>query len=796
MTFKSARFINASRRLIDKVRDPMERKHSTAHGIVSSVSRSESGQVTRVNVTLPNGTALPPLEGGGLYGLGEGARVELDVTGTKAFPAWKITRVIGQAVGTPGTGAGDVLSTPVHAFLETSVTLARAGSPVVNAEFGFYLIDEQWRHRQAIAYEVEVRNASTFVRVFHDVTQFYRRVGGALKTAINAAATTIEVQSNGEGLNPYAEFDHSNGIGLIGDELFRYESTDEPGAYIRLLNCTRGFASTTAVSHSVNDEVTWRGMSLTIQGLDQDVAYEAHVRAINANGNASNWSAWETFTSEIDITAPSWSGITVGLSAAPTVDGMRVTWNPADQDYADLDRYEIQESVDGTTWGTIHRVGDTTSWDYPALSGTQTFFRIRAVDTTGNEGSWSSSVRGAADGGVIYGNLQNLLTNGDFPSNITGWTISESGSTDTVYLGTKGYKALGCMSVEIVRAGGSEFWSMYQDVSGLTAGDILHAIVYVARTASFDEVFDEMQLHIQSGSAVGRSPVHYGGFGTTQPKIAVIDGGRWTKLEAKVQVPAGSTTARFSITAEHNLLPLVDVAVLYIDDAQLYVVNTTSDPTTVELNSTKLAKASNLSDLTNAGTARTNLGLGDVATRNVGTIAGTAAAGEYAGEIVTARGGRASLDARLDEYDQIVARASTNTARAQTNGSNLLCDFEDVDFDPNSFITTGGSWKFQPTIAGYYRITASIQVTPSAAWGAGTNFVQIGITKGASAVAFGRAYAGAAVLTSLQVGVSDIVHFNGTTDLIYITMAASWTTLITAALSGDNRMNFVAIERI
>jgi hypothetical protein len=87
-------------------------------------------------------------------------------------------------------------------------------------------------------------------------------------------------------------------------------------------------------------------------------------------------------------------------------------------------------------------------------------------------------------------------------------------------------------------------------------------------------------------------------------------------------------------------------------------------------------------------------------------------------------------------------------------------------------------------------------VTPSAAWGAGTNFVQIGITKGASTVAFGRAYAGAAVLTSLQVGVSDIVHFNGTTDLIYITMAASWTTLITAALSGDNRMNFVAIERI
>lgn len=97
----------------------------------------------------------------------------------------------------------------------------------------------------------------------------------------------------------------------------------------------------------------------------------------------------------------------------------------------------------------------------------------------------------------------------------------------------------------------------------------------------------------------------------------------------------------------------------------------------------KLAKASNLSDLSSASAARTNLGLGGAAVLNVGTAAGTVAAGDDSR--VT---GAAQKSANLSDLGNVatartnlgVAAAPARTTAQVTTGSLANGASEDVTF--------------------------------------------------------------------------------------------------------------------
>lgn len=87
-----------------------------------------------------------------------------------------------------------------------------------------------------------------------------------------------------------------------------------------------------------------------------------------------------------------------------------------------------------------------------------------------------------------------------------------------------------------------------------------------------------------------------------------------------------------------NWGPVLNAAIAALESGLTTTTNTANQALTDA--AAKLAKSSNLSDLVSASTARTNLGLGNSATLNVGTTAGTVAAGDdsrFSGGIPSSR---------------------------------------------------------------------------------------------------------------------------------------------------------------
>lgn len=130
--------------------------------------------------------------------------------------------------------------------------------------------------------------------------------------------------------------------------------------------------------------------------------------------------------------------------------------------------------------------------------------------------------------------------------------------------------------------------------------------------------------------------------GTDQPKFKIGNGtDAWTALDYYPVSGAGSSTwgsitgtlsnqtdLQNALNAKEGTITAGTTAQYWRGDKSFQTLDKTAVGLGNVTNDAQLKIASNLSDLNNASTARTNLGLGNSATLNTGTTAGTVATGD------------------------------------------------------------------------------------------------------------------------------------------------------------------------
>lgn len=163
------------------------------------------------------------------------------------------------------------------------------------------------------------------------------------------------------------------------------------------------------------------------------VNYEFQIKAFDWSNNESAWSA--TVTANAPGNTP--PGQTVGLAAVAGRDSIRYTWTPSTEE--DLKEYEVTFSTSSTfaSGNITFKTGTAAYLDIGGLTAATTYYaRVRAIDTAGAVGAWSTTNTTAtlaqltpddigAPTDTEFTNLSNTV-NGSIKSYVTEYSVNSS----------------------------------------------------------------------------------------------------------------------------------------------------------------------------------------------------------------------------------------------------------------------------------------------------------------------------------------------------------------------------------
>jgi len=255
-----------------------------------------------------------------------------------------------------------------------------------------------WDSATVIIEHATGTTASWFVEdTTNDTLRFWiKAVDKAGVYSENAASTDVDIdtsscplsQPTGLTLTTFSEIadDGTDHVFVRAEWNNNAESSDDFHHYnVRLVKEPSGSGYT---SHYSTFETSY------LWEVKPNTEYGVYVRAVDRGGNATNWTTMVTITSSKDSTAPatpSWQTTAI----IPGFKVMGLHWQANTED--DLLGYEIQRSTTGDWSGEEESLGYAYV-NFFTDSGldvsTTYYYRIRAVDTSGNTSGWSDTKNG------------------------------------------------------------------------------------------------------------------------------------------------------------------------------------------------------------------------------------------------------------------------------------------------------------------------------------------------------------------------------------------------------------------